>query len=917
MASLGVHSFTFGYYFDSTTLKRLSDKDILYLSSIYANDATNKASSKVLFEQTIGSINMPQNIDDINGIFNDEEVLNRSRQYIIVPLDNNTHIDNITFNADLFESSNQYTGFTFSETNYPLHKIVYKNKDILLEDMPYIEFSYYEQNNLVIKNVFLNDCIYDITTNKISTQLGSAIDHVSSIKLIAAKPFRNKIFGSNVIPAQYSNGDGINNDGIGVDRSWGDYNKNLYGLVLTNPDSNNRNNIVFNDQFIQNNSSRKTRTRQDVLPYYNQEQNSQIRIEYENTQFNVPTSISAGIGSSYGYLELLSKDITSSIGNSVNLTVNQQSYFGLIDTEVKSSFDLYKKLTTNNNPRDVKELYTNNNKNYKRIALLYSKKYSDYKTYLGDFYVNDLLQLAYNKNSLILPINSYSFNLDDFEFLDIFISYPVYLTSLDIQVETNAPTPTPTPTASVTVSPTPSVTATPTPSETKPIKKKGKVRIWGANKYKDLSIIKTPLEISQEDNYVGVGLQFEAVFLGSSYALISREDKVIFPILDNRYSQLGIQTQEVSFIDKLNTPISSINSRWNEISTGDDFTYLLDTSNRLYRWGDNKNNTLSSDLNRIFTPAQLIIDTGKEVIREFKDVSCADENVFVITKNNEIYYTGIVLNNLRVQEFTPYKYNNENWEKVFVAKDYVLATKTDDSNLYLIKNKTLLSFNNEPVIIDNDISNYKQIISGENHFLIIKSDSSLWGFGDNTYNQLGIPKDSQDSTSKLVKINDLVIWTDIAAGSSHSLGIDADGILYGWGDNTYNQLGLEDIDNFTSPTQIWKGSWINVDAHKNLSGGIVEGITEIFVTPTPSITPTKTPTLTPTPSNTPTITPTPSQTATNTPTPTQTLTNTPTPSQTPTETPRETPTKTPTPEATPTPTATLPYNFALLFKGIL
>ena len=69
MASLGVHSFTFGYYFDSTTLKRLSGKDILYLSSIYANDATNKASSKVLFEQTIGSINTPQNIDDINGIF--------------------------------------------------------------------------------------------------------------------------------------------------------------------------------------------------------------------------------------------------------------------------------------------------------------------------------------------------------------------------------------------------------------------------------------------------------------------------------------------------------------------------------------------------------------------------------------------------------------------------------------------------------------------------------------------------------------------------------------------------------------------------------------------------------------------------------------------------------------------------------
>jgi alpha-tubulin suppressor-like RCC1 family protein len=914
MASLGIYSFTFGYYFDSTTLKRLSDKDILYLSSVYANDSTNKASSKIVFDQKIGSLNTPQNIDDLNGVFDNQQILENSRQYIIVSLNNN-HVDNITFNSDLFESTNEYTGFIFSEISYPLHRIVYSNASISQEDMPYIEFSYYEQNSLVTKNIFLKDCIYDISTNKISTQLDSTINNVSSIKFVAAKPFRNKIFGSNVYPSQYLASDGINNDGIGIDRAWGDSAKNLSGLVLANPESNNRNNIIFHDRFIQINGSEKNRQRENILPYYSQEQSSKISVEYENTEFNIPTSTSIGIGCPYGYIELPSKTSTNTLGNSVNLTVNQQSYFGLVETSVKTSLDLYNGLTSNSNPRDIKELYTSYNKNYKRTILLYSKKYSDYKTSLTDQYTNDLLQLAYNKNTLQLPINSYYFNLDDFEFVDIFISYPVNLTSLDITVETNAPTPTPTPTSSMTASPTPSVTATPTPSETKPVKKKGKVRIWGENKYKDISILKTPSEISQEENYIGVGLQFEKVFMGSSYALISREDKVIFPILDNRYSQLGIQTQETLFIDKLNTPISSINSRWNKISTGDDFTYLLDISNRLYRWGDNKNNTLSSELNNIANPAQLVIDTGKEVIREFKDVSCTDENVFVITKDNNIYYTGIVLNNLRVQEFTSYKYNNKNWNNIFVAKDYILATKVDDAKLYLLKNKTLLSFNNEPSIIDDDITDYTKIIAGDNHFLVIKSDSSLWGFGDNTYNQLGIPK-SEDSISKLVKINDSVSWMDIAAGSSHSLGIDAEGILYGWGQNTYNQLGLEDIDNFTSPTQIWKGSWISVDAHKNLSGGIVEGITEIFVTPTPSITPTKTPTLTPTPSNTTTITPTPSQTETNTPTPSQTQTNTPTSSQTPTITPSQTFIPT-TPTRTPTPTATLPYDFALIFKEIL
>jgi alpha-tubulin suppressor-like RCC1 family protein len=911
MASLGTYSFTFGYYFDSTTLQRLSDRDILYLSSIYANDAANKASSKITFEQKIGAINTPQNIDDINGIFNNQEILENSRQYIIVPLNNN-HVDNITFNGDIFESTNEYTGFVFSEISYPLHRIVYKNTNIAEGDMPYIKFSYYEQTNLVTKNIFLKDCIYNIVTNKISTQLESTINNVVSIKLVAAKPFRNKIFGSNVSPAQYSVIDGTNNDGAGVDRAWGDFAKNLSGLVLVNPENNNRNNINFNDRLIQF-GSEKNRQRQNILPYYNEEQNSKISVQYEDTEFNIPNSISVGIGCPHGYIEIPSKESIGILENSVNLTVNQQSYFGLVDTEIRTSLDLYRKLTSNNNPRDVKELYSN----YRRILFLYSKKYSDYKSSLTEQYINDLLQLAYNKSTLQLPINSYHFNLDDFEFVDIFISYPVNLSSLDITIETNAPTPTPTPTSSVTASPTPSMTATPTPSATKPIKKRGKVRIWGENKYKDINIVKTPLEIIQEESYVGLELQFDKIFMGSSYALVSREDKVIFPILDNRYSQLGIQTQNSSFIDKLNTPIASINSRWNKISTGDDFTYLLDTSNNLYRWGDNKNNTLSSDLNRILTPARLTIDIGREVIREFKDVSCSDENVFVITKDNDIYYVGIVLNNLRAENFTPYQHNNKDWEKIFVSKDYVLATKVDDPNLYLIKNKTLLSFKNEPVIIDNDISNYKKIIAGDNHFLVIKSDSSLWGFGDNAQNQLGTLKDSEDSTSKLVKINSAVDWVDIAAGLSHSLGIDADGILYGWGDNTYNQLGLEDINNFDNPTQIWKGNWIDIDAHKNLSGGIVEQITEIFVTPTPSVTPTKTPTHTPTPSNTTTITPTPSQTTTNTPTPSQTQTNTPTSSQTPTITQTLTTTTTSTPTRTPTPTATLPYDFALIFKEIL
>lgn len=891
MASLGVYNYTFGYYFDSTTLKKLSDRDILYLSSIYATDITNAASSKINFNNQKGSISQPQSMDDVNGIFSDNELINNTRQYITSPLQNKINIDNLTFNSDIFPYYNDHTKYSFIETSYPLHRIEYNTVNMAVEDMPYIELTYIEENNILTKNIWLKDCIYNILTNKITTQLTETIYNVTTIKFVAAKPFRNKIFGSNVAPTGYTTSNSTT-DGIGIDRAWGDKGLILSGLTISDPLSNNRNNIFFIDTFVQNNNTIKTRNRQQVFPYYVSEQNSQIPIVYGETEFFPPANI-VGIGSSYGMLELTSKDYITSLSNIVNLSVNQQPYFSPVDTDIKSSYDLYKKLTSNNNPRNVKELYTSTNKKYKRLALLYSKKSTDYRTYLTDNYINDLLQLTYNKN-ITSTINSYYFILDDFEFLDIFIADPVNLTSLDISIETNPSTPTPTPTVTVTSSPTSSLTPTPTPSATKPIKKSGKVKIWGANKYSDIGIINTPNEVSQDTNYVGIGLQFDKVFVGSSYVLASREDKVIFPILDNRYSQLGIQSQD-TYIDKLNTPIGSINSRWNQISTGDDYTYLIDTMNYLYRWGNNTKNTLSSDLQTIVTPAQFTLDTGTEIIREFNSVSCTDDNVFIVTNTNNIYYTGVIFNNLRVTHFTPYKYNTNDWDQVFVSNDYVLATKLNDNKLYLIKNKNLLSLNSEPKIIDENISGYIKIVAGDNHFLIIKEDGSLWGFGNNDKMQL-LESDIQSFTTNTIKINDNIVWTDIAAGSYHSLAIDADGVLYGWGDNTYSQLGIEGINSFVSPTQIWKGHWINIGAHKNLSSGIVESMTEIFVTPTPSITTSKTPTPTPSISTTPTQTPTPSQTPTITPSATLIP---------------------PTQTATPTPTATLPYNFASILQGVL
>jgi alpha-tubulin suppressor-like RCC1 family protein len=102
---------------------------------------------------------------------------------------------------------------------------------------------------------------------------------------------------------------------------------------------------------------------------------------------------------------------------------------------------------------------------------------------------------------------------------------------------------------------------------------------------------------------------------------------------------------------------------------------------------------------------------------------------------------------------------------------------------------------NRPVKIMDDVV---AISAGSIHNLAIKSDGSLWSWGDNKHGQLG------DGTVSVYNINDPVTWLDnnksapvrimedvalISAGDSHNLAVKTDGSLWAWGDNRFGKLG--------------------------------------------------------------------------------------------------------------------------------
>ena len=92
----------------------------------------------------------------------------------------------------------------------------------------------------------------------------------------------------------------------------------------------------------------------------------------------------------------------------------------------------------------------------------------------------------------------------------------------------------------------------------------------------------------------------------------------------------------------------------------------------------------------------------------------------------------------------------------------------------------------------------------------IKTDGTLWGWGRNSFGQLGLG-DSINRSSP-TQIGALTNWSNISVSDSKIFAIKNDGTLWGWGRGVIGALGLNNTTNYSSPKQIgtntnWSKIW--------------------------------------------------------------------------------------------------------------
>jgi alpha-tubulin suppressor-like RCC1 family protein len=114
------------------------------------------------------------------------------------------------------------------------------------------------------------------------------------------------------------------------------------------------------------------------------------------------------------------------------------------------------------------------------------------------------------------------------------------------------------------------------------------------------------------------------------------------------------------------------------------------------------------------------------------------------------------------------------------------------------------------------LTTWTKIATGTDCAHGIKSDGTLWACGLNNLGQLGLAIGDTTSRDEFEQVGTDTDWAAVAGGAplsgNQTAAIKTNGTLWTWGDNTFSQLGLGDTTQRQVPTQVGSDTdWLAVD----------------------------------------------------------------------------------------------------------
>ena len=280
----------------------------------------------------------------------------------------------------------------------------------------------------------------------------------------------------------------------------------------------------------------------------------------------------------------------------------------------------------------------------------------------------------------------------------------------------------------------------------------------------------------------------------------------------NGDGQLGDNT-----IISRSTPVttSAGGSNWKQVAGGNNHTAAIKTDGTLWTWGLNASGQLGvNNTNRGCTP--VTTSTGGT---NWKQVACGRVHTAAVKTDGTLWTWGSNVggqlgDNTAINRSTPVTTfaGGTNWKQVACGGYFTSAIKTDGTlwgwgesgNGQLGDNAFTNLGKSTPVTTFAGGTNWKQVACGFRHTAAIKTDGTLWGWGTNYYGELG----DNTAVNRSIPITTFAggtNWKQVNCGQYHTAAIKTDGTLWTWGFNTSGQLGNNTTTDRSTPVTTFAG----------------------------------------------------------------------------------------------------------------
>lgn len=252
---------------------------------------------------------------------------------------------------------------------------------------------------------------------------------------------------------------------------------------------------------------------------------------------------------------------------------------------------------------------------------------------------------------------------------------------------------------------------------------------------------------------------------------------------------------------------------WKQSAAGRYHSVAIKTDGTLWTWGRNTSGELGDNtIAHKSSPIQTVAGGAN-----WKLVACGRYHNLAIKTDGTLWTWGVNGNGQLGDNTIAHKSSpaqtvagGANWKQVAGGDLFSVAIKTDGT----LWGWGLNTFGNlgddsrvdksSPVQTVAGGTNWKQVAAG-NHTAAIKTDGTLWTWGYNFAGQLGDNTSGQNKSSPIQTIAGGTDWKTVGGGGNHIAAIKTDGTLWTWGFNGAGRLGDNTVANKSSPAQTIAG----------------------------------------------------------------------------------------------------------------